>query len=113
MRVSNIAKNTVICEDARRADTFVSRALGLMGKAGLKEGEGLVLKPCTSIHMCFMRFPIDVIFVKGDSIIGLVESIRPWRLSPVFWGATLAIELPAGTIKKSSSAKGDTIRISA
>ncbi|MEI7880862.1 MAG: DUF192 domain-containing protein, partial [bacterium] len=45
------------------ADTFWKRSIGLMGKPGLKAGQGLLLSPCGSIHTCFMRFPIDIIFL--------------------------------------------------
>lgn len=111
MRILNTTKGTVICEQGRRADSFLSRTRGLMGVRHLDPQEGLILTPCTSIHTCFMRFPLDVIFIKQEIIVGLVLSIPPWRVSPIYWGAHYAIELAAGAIVQSLSAKGDRIAI--
>ena len=111
MPILNTTRNTVICEQSRSADSFLARTRGLMGRKQLEQGHGLMLIPCNSIHTCFMRFSIDVIFVKKDVILGLVEAIPPWRLSPIYWNATFAIELASGTIARSRSSKGDQIRI--
>ena len=27
---------------------------------------GLLLVPCNSVHTCFVRFPVDVVFLDGD-----------------------------------------------
>ncbi len=63
-----------------------------------------------SIHMFFMRFAIDVIFVDGQNrVIGLVERIKPFRMSPYFFRAKWAIELSAGTIEKTGVRQGDEL----
>ncbi|MCA9398623.1 MAG: DUF192 domain-containing protein, partial [Candidatus Omnitrophica bacterium] len=65
-----------------------------------------------SIHMFFMRFAIDAVFVdKNDHVVGLVENIKPWRLSPIFFKASYVIELPAGTIQETGTSKNDKIKI--
>ena len=48
------------------ADNFVKRFLGLMGRKNLPQGQGLLITNCNSIHMCFMKFPIDVIYIDED-----------------------------------------------
>ncbi|MBZ0252169.1 MAG: DUF192 domain-containing protein, partial [Candidatus Methylomirabilis sp.] len=53
--IRNLSRGTVLAPRARDAATFLSRFLGLMGRAGLPEGEALVIAPCNSIHMFFMR----------------------------------------------------------
>ena len=85
---------------------------GLLGRSSLAEGEGLLITHCNSIHMFFMRFPIDVVFIDREGrVVGLLEKIRPWRLSPIFLAATKAIELPAGTIARTATLPGDRIEL--
>ena len=58
--------------------------MGLMGKRELADGAGLYLRPCSSIHMFFMRFPLDVAFVDGDGqVVRLYHGLRPWRMSRI------------------------------
>ncbi len=90
----------VIAEQVEEALSFKSRLLGLMFRPSMPQGRALWLEPCPQIHMFFMRFAIDVIFVdKNGLIIGVLENFKPWRISPIFWGARGALELPAGTLK--------------
>ncbi len=92
------------------ADTSLARMKGLLGRHALKQGEGLIIRPCQSVHMFFMRFSIDVIFVdKVNIVVGLCPNLRPFNLSPIFWKSACAIELPAGTIERTSTAVGDQI----
>ena len=53
---------------------------GLLGRGGLESGEGLLLRPAGSVHMFFMRFPIDVVFLSRDGeVLKIVSDLRPWR----------------------------------
>jgi uncharacterized membrane protein (UPF0127 family) len=113
LKILNSARNTILAEHAQLADTFVSRMVGLLKHNHLSQGEGLVITRCQQIHMFFMRFPIDAIFINAkDEVIGLVEHIRPWQLSPIFWNATRVIELPSGKIAQSKTVKGDRLHFS-
>ena len=110
VKIINNSKNTVIADAARVADTWRSRMVGLLGKKNLPAGEALVITRCRSIHMFFMRFAIDVIFVdKSDRVVGLVENIQPFRLSPIFLSSSRAVELPAGTIAATRTSRGDRL----
>lgn len=94
------------------ADGVFSRFAGLMFRATLPEGHGLALRPCNSIHMFFMRFPLDVLFVDGDGrVLRVLDSIRPWRASTMVRGARTAIELPAGTALRTGVAPGTVVRM--
>ena len=74
-----------------------SRFLGLMGRRGLGEGEGLLLVPCGSIHMFFMRIPLDVAFLDRDRrVVRTVHGIRPWRATLPVRHARQALEVAAG-----------------
>jgi len=110
MRLLNKTKNTYLAQDVIIARTFFSRAKGLLGRRQFKGPQAIVLKPCSSIHTFFMRFPIDVIFVDRDNkVVGAISSIRPFRLSPIYFNSRFAIELPSGTLNSTSTQTGDTV----
>jgi len=99
-----------LAEDAALADTFLSRMVGLLRHKELPRGKALIITRCNSIHMWFMRFAIDVVFVdKKNIVVGLVRGIRPFRLSPIFFRAASAIELSEGSIDRSQTRQGDRI----
>ena len=107
------ADGTVVAEHLESADTLWSRFLGLMFRRELPAGHGLLIRPCSSIHMFFMRFPLDVVFVDGDGrVLRVLASIRPWRASMPVRGAKAAIELPAGTAARFGVVSGATLRVS-
>lgn len=52
----------------------------------LPDDEGLLIERCSSIHTCWMRFPIDATFLDADgNVVKVVRNIRPWTLA-VFGG---------------------------
>ena len=68
---------------------------GLLGRRGLPPGEGLLLRPASSVHTAFMRFPIDVVFLDRDlTVLKVARGVVPWRAA---WArrARAALELPA------------------
>jgi uncharacterized protein len=113
VRIINKTKNIVIAENGRVADTVLSRLVGLLNQRSISPEEALVITECRSIHMFFMRFSIDVIFVdRKNKVVGLVQKIRPFRMSPYFFRAQKAIEIFPGGIKKSQTMVGDEITFS-
>ena len=56
----------VVCEHCLLAETALARLRGLLGRSGLSSGEGMLLRPASSIHTAFMRFPIDAVFLDRD-----------------------------------------------
>ncbi|MCR5177126.1 MAG: DUF192 domain-containing protein [Anaerovibrio sp.] len=85
---------------AEVADTFLKRFIGLMGRRTLLPGTGLILYPCSSIHMMFMRFPIDVLFFdKSMNIIKTGHRLKPWTGFSIAPRAYGVIELPAGSLE--------------
>ena len=110
MKIFNRSKNTIIAQNARVADTFWTRLKGLLGSAEIVAGEALVITKCQSIHMFFMRFAIDAIFVGDqDRVVGLVAGIKPFRSSPIFFRSRYVIELKAGTIAVTKTFLGDQL----
>jgi uncharacterized membrane protein (UPF0127 family) len=111
-QIVNISKGIDIASKAQIAASMGQRIKGLLGRAGLEPDEAMVLKPCTSVHTIFMRFPIDVLFLdKNMQIIRLIQNMPPYRLSPFVWASHLAIELPAGKISQTNTQLGDRVRI--
>ncbi len=83
------------------ADSFLSRLRGLMGRRRLKEDCGLLLAPCNSVHMLFMRFAIDVIYLDAEfRIKKIVRDLTPWLGMSVCLGAWGALELPSGAAER-------------
>ena len=112
MKAVNLTQNTVVASQVIIADTFFSRMKGLLGREKLGAGEGLVITHCRSIHMLFMKFSIDAVFLdKNDQVVGLVERIRPYGFSPVFLKAVAVLEVNAGTIAASKTGLGDRFKI--
>ncbi len=96
MKLMNQKKGTVIATRVTVADSFFSRAVGLLGRRQLAAGEGLLLKPCNNVHTVGMSFPIDVIFVDADMVVlKVVCGLKPCRLATCA-GATATLELKAG-----------------
>lgn len=98
MQVLHKETQTFLGKDIRLADNALSRMKGLMFAKEMI-GDGLLLDPANSIHNCFVRFPIDVIFINSDfKIIKIIRSFKPWRFSWIYFKATKVLELPEGCI---------------
>ena len=86
----------LVCERCVVADTALKRMKGLLGRAGLDEGEGLLIKPAGSIHMFFMRFPIDAVFLDRElRVVKVVPELKPWRIAGAR-GAKQVLEIGSG-----------------
>ncbi len=110
MKILNQTQGVTLATDVKLADSFLSRLVGLLNRSDLKDNEGLLITRCQSIHMFFMRFPIDVIFVdKHHVVVGLVNDIKPFCVSPHFFKANYAIELKSGIIAKTHTKVGDLL----
>ena len=96
VRASNLTRGTIVAETVEVASDPWSRFWGLMGRRDLAAGRGILITPCSSIHMFFMRFPIDVVYLDPSRRVKrIVGSLKPWRIS---WcrGADAVLEAPAG-----------------
>jgi uncharacterized protein len=98
MRVAQLRKTdgTVVCERCAVADDPWHRFVGLQGRASLAPGSGMLFPGTGSIHMFFMRFPIDAIFCDGElRVLHVERGLRPWRIAGKR-GAKTVIEVAAG-----------------
>jgi len=110
MKIINKTKNTVLAQNTVVADTVFRRLKGLLGRKDFIKGEALIIKPCNSIHTFFMQFPIDVLFVdKHNRVIKVISSLKSFRLTYIYFDASLTIELPAGTLESTSTQERDIL----
>ena len=97
MRICAVYCSTqLIADRVAIADTFFTRFKGLMLRKALAPGEGLLLQKCSAIHCCFMRFPLDVVYLDDSMRVVGIETVKPWRLGSIFPNAKHVLELEAG-----------------
>lgn len=101
MRCLNLSRGgAVIADKLEMKDSFFGRLIGLLSRSGLKDGEGIILNPCTQIHTFFMRFSIDAVFLSRDmEVISVIEDMKPWRVSPMYFKAKYTLEVRGGYLK--------------
>lgn len=112
VRVENITRGTVVAERTRVARSFRDRNVGLLDRDRLPDDEGLWIERAPSIHMFFMRFAIDAVFISRDlRVTKVVPDLRPWRV--VWWarGARDCLELSVGAAERSGTRQGDELRL--
>jgi uncharacterized protein len=119
IRAINRTRGTVVCERLETADGVMSRGRGLVGRAGLDAGAGMLfdagrLLPIMWMHMFFMRFAIDILFLDAAGrVLKIDHRLKPWRLSSIAIGARRALELAAGAAAGSDTQVGDLIELEA
>jgi len=102
-------RDLVIASRCEVAESSRARTVGLLGRDGLGEEEGLWISPCNSIHTWFMRFAIDVLFLDQDNVIVRVaEEIVPFRMR-LKRGARSVLELPAGRAARVGVQTGEKV----
>ena len=108
--VVNQTTGEVLARRAAVAETMWTRFLGLQGQPRLPAGAGLVLLPCASIHMLFMRFPIDAVFATREGrVVRVGRRLRPWVSASFASSALYCVELPAGAAERTQ--EGHTIEL--
>jgi uncharacterized membrane protein (UPF0127 family) len=113
VRALHADSGAVVAERIEVAKSLRARARGLLGRTGLEPSSGILLDPCSSIHMFFMQFPIDAVFLdRAGRVVKVLPHLRPWRMSPIVFGARRVLELPAGAAQQAGLRKGEVIRFS-
>ena len=118
LRARNLDRSTELAARLEVADGLWGRFMGLMRRPGLDPESGLWLTG-NGIHMMFMRFPIDAVFVGRPEggldagarpVLSVHPGLRPWTgLVPLVRGASGVLELPVGTIERTATAVGDLV----
>ena len=109
----NVRTQRTLADRLEAAFESASRNKGLLGRDSLPEGQALILAPCNSIHMFFMRFSIDVLFMaRNGQVLALRRALKPWRIA-IAWRAAAVVELPVGAIDQSGTQIGDLLELTA
>ncbi len=114
----NLTRDAVLASCLEAADGLWGRFMGLMGRASLDPDGGLWLPGTNGIHMMFMRFPIDAVFLGrpeaghdgAQTVLSVHPGLRAWvGLVPLVRGAHGVLELPVGAIERTGTAVGDVV----
>jgi uncharacterized membrane protein (UPF0127 family) len=82
---------------------------GLLGRRSLDEGEGLAFRE-KSIHMLFMRMPIDAVFCDSElRVVKVAANLRPWRFA-ASKRARYVLEIAAGDAERLDLTPGTALR---
>src|SRR5262245_40067208 len=120
LRARNVTRGSVLAGSVEDAAGLWGKFMGLMGRPTLDPGGGLWLPDSNGIHMMFMRFPIDAMFLGQPDparegarpVVAIRERLPAWRgLVPLVRGAHGVLELPAGTIAGSGTVVGDAVAL--
>lgn len=103
----------VLAEELEVPRTFLGRGAGLMFRRALRPGTGMWINPCNGIHMMFMNFAIDAVFLDRTFRVKKVYPRLPRWYGVVWieWGASSVLELPAGSTKDCGLQPGDEVAI--
>jgi uncharacterized protein len=112
--VYNKTRETFVATEAKVANSYFTRLVGLLGKTKrwAQLGKGLWIVPSRGVHTIGMLFPIDLIFLsKEKEVVHVEEHVRPFRISRVSLKAMSVLELPPHTIYRSRTQVGDQLEI--
>jgi uncharacterized membrane protein (UPF0127 family) len=112
-RVATVLREdgTVVCERCVLATTMWPRMKGLLGRNELPPGDGIYLSPASSIHMFFMRFAIDAVFVDRELVVRKVaRDLKPWRIASAR-GSRSVIELASGEADRRGIEPGQRLEL--
>jgi uncharacterized membrane protein (UPF0127 family) len=88
----------LLAEEHRVADSFLSRALGVMFRRTFP-GDALVFEFSrerrVGIHTVFVFFPLDVLFLDDEGVVVSKRTLRPW-IGFASARASTVVEMPAG-----------------
>ncbi len=112
VKIYNLSRQVMLADNAEIPKSYLGRMQGLLGRAHLAQGEGMLLTSCRWIHTFFMKFAIDVLFLNRDLVvIAAASNLRPYRFSRICWRACMVLELPAGIVTRTSTQPGDQLEI--
>lgn len=117
LRAVNRTRGTIVCKNLEDAGGLAGQSRGLLGRNRLDPGSGMLFEngkftPFMWMHMFFMKFAIDIVFLGRDGrVLKINADLRPWRVSSVVFGARRALELEVGAVASSGTRVGDIIAI--
>jgi uncharacterized membrane protein (UPF0127 family) len=108
----NETQKSTLIENLHVANSFKTRAQGLIGTPSLASNEGMWFPKSNWIHTCFMSMTIDVIYIdKNMKVTKLQPRLKPWRLPAPVLKAQSVLEVGEGFIEKSNIQIGDQLHV--
>ena len=103
----------VLAEELEVPGSFFGRGMGLMFRPPLEPGRGMWIAPCNGIHMMFMRFAIDAVFLdRRERVKKVYRRLPPWwGVVWLEWAAHSVLELPPGSTADIDLERGDQVVI--
>ncbi len=102
------SNDCLVPEASLTASTW-ERMRGLLGRPPLRNGQGLLIDPCPSVHTFGMSYSLDLAFL--DSRWRVLKLVR--ELPPLRWAgcakARATLELPPGALAAAGIAAGDVL----
>jgi uncharacterized membrane protein (UPF0127 family) len=97
----------LIADHVEVPGTMFGRGLGLMFRRSLPVGHAMWIDPCNGIHMFWMNFAIDAVFLdRAQRVVKVYRRLGRWRVVPLVLGARSVVELPAGALDGLELPKG-------
>ena len=88
-----------------------TRKTGLLKHSSLGDGEAMVIAPSNAVHTWFMKFDLDLVFVRRDGqVVKTRAGVKPWRMSGAL-RAFAVIEMRAGTLSERDTRPGDILEV--
>lgn len=108
----NVSQDNELATNVLIAKSFWQKTKGLIGKKRLLSGEVLLITNCRSVHTCFMKFAIDLIYIDGhDQIVKIERNLRPYRFSFGPYKAVSVYEFNVGELDLKKCSIGDIVTI--
>ena len=102
----------MLAENVTKANSFLQRLKGLMGKEDAPCETAFWIPSCPSIHTFFMKFPLDVIFTDRKLlVVSIYYSIPPGKILFGGWKSYHVFELKTPGLKKDFIKKGDQLNV--
>ena len=108
--------------DVEMATTMAEQACGLSGRSGLGENEGMFFgfgAPNTqTFWMKDMTFPLDMIWISGNTVAGFAQNVPPPAPGTLLWQLQLyssppntdaVLEVNAGTVARDGIQVGSPV----
>jgi uncharacterized membrane protein (UPF0127 family) len=110
-RLRNARTGDVLADCVSGAFDSHTRKQGLLGRTTWEPGQALVIAPCSAVHTFFMKFPLDLVFLRRDgTVVKLQRAVPPWRLAGAL-SAYAVIELPGGVLSNVDTRRGDVLEL--
>ncbi|HMK45185.1 MAG TPA: DUF192 domain-containing protein [Methanocella sp.] len=105
---------TVVATSVELASTLIKQTIGLMFRSSIPEHYAMIFdmrrEQYIGIHMLFVRFPIDLVYLDKDRRITDIKRLRSWTgVAFPSRPARYAIEMRVGASERSGLKVGDVL----